>query len=105
MSSQRIRITCIIMGENHENAYTAIKKLGWQMDQTLKKGISTREAVYDFLMDEGNNNSAYVLDLQTGKEIKVIAQLSNYGTKYVKTVADNIFQNNLLSLPKCTDCE
>jgi hypothetical protein len=53
--------------------------------------------MYDFVKGGGK---AYVKD-RFGDVAYLIAAVTNLGTKYVKTVADETKADNLLSLPEC----
>jgi len=51
---------------------------------------------------EGIENKTYLFFVsQNGKTVDVIVATSAYGHKYLKTTADDIQPNNLLSLPEC----
>lgn len=93
-----IRITCI-RKENgfHENPYTAIRELGWTNELSNTSGISTRVQIYDWIAGGG---VAYVMDFRGNKAFLQLA-ISPRGNKYLKTVADAIHSDNLLSLPEC----
>lgn len=93
-----IKITCIKKaGGNHENPYVAISSLTWLNDATNATGTSTRDTMHDWVNEGGH---AYVQDLY-GNKAKLIAETSPRGTKYVKTVRDNVQSDNLLKLPEC----
>lgn len=94
-----IRIICInkVNGE-HENLYVAISHLGWEEYGTTKTGKNTREEVYDFIKNDGG--IAYVEDTK-GNKAKVITAITVKGTKFLKTEADDVRTDNLLSLPEC----
>lgn len=93
-----VRITCINKANGqHENPYVAISHLGWVADGTAKVGKSTREEMYDFVVNE--NGEAYVAAGLT--RAGLIGAISPRGTRYVKTVANNTERDNLLELPEC----
>lgn len=93
-----VKITCIKKdGGNHENPYVAISSLGWILDGTQETGTSTREQMYDFVL---KGNEAYVKD-SAGNKARLVAKATDKGTKYVKTVADNVQSDNLLKLGEC----
>lgn len=93
-----VKITCIKKDNgNHENPYVAISSMNWINEGTQKGGTSTREAIYEFVRD---GNEAYVKDSSGNKAI-LEAKISAKGTKYVKTVANDVESDNLLQLPEC----
>jgi hypothetical protein len=93
-----VKITCIEKDKgNHENPYVAISRMKWKVGSTNETGSSTREQVYDFVSRGGE---VYVKDA-SGNKAKLEAKVSTKGTKYVKTVADDVKSDNLLKLPEC----
>lgn len=93
-----VRITCIKKsGGYHENPYTAIQSMNWQNESNGKTGTSTRIEMYNWIEEGGE---AYVKDWLGNKTILITA-ISASGTKYVKTTANNVTSDNLLSLPEC----
>lgn len=94
-----IKITCINKDSGyHDNPNLAITHLGWINEETRKTGKNTRIEIYDWIKDK--NGYAYVTDIY-GNRAKVITAETIYGTKFLKTEADNSTKNNLLSLPEC----
>ncbi len=94
-----IRITCINKSNGyHQDPHHAIQSLGWKNDSTGEDGKSSRLEIYDWLKNK--NGSAYVLD-QLGNRAAVHPRENSAGTKYVQTVADGKWTDNLLSLPEC----
>ncbi len=94
-----IRITCITKDNgNHENPYVAIETLGWIEDGTGKTGNNTRLEMYDWVVNK--NGRGYVKDA-AGDVAYLIGATSARGNKYVKTVADETKEDNLLKLPEC----
>lgn len=93
------QITCINKDSgNHENPHTAISRLGWVEDGGQgRSGYSSREEMYDFVKNGGR---AYVKD-RYGDIAYLIAAVTAWGTKYVKTIADETKADNLLSLGEC----
>ena len=92
------RITCINKANGrHENPYVAISHLGWVNDATGETGRSTRDEMYDFVVNK--KGEAYVL--VAAAQARLIGQTSLRGTKYVKTVADSTERDNLLKLQEC----
>jgi hypothetical protein len=93
-----IKITCIKKnGGFHESPYTAIESLGWINEVNNNNGMSTREAMYNWVNDGG---IAYVYD-GYGNKARITTSISPKGTKYVRTVPDNTPNDNLLKLPEC----
>jgi len=91
-------ITCIEKDSgNHENPYIAISSFGWINESTNSKGTSSREQIYDWVVDGGYG---YVKD-SIGNTARLIAEISPRGTKFVKTVPDDVKSDNLLKLPEC----
>jgi hypothetical protein len=86
-----IRIICISKASgDHENPYIAISNLGWINE-------STGTDLYDWIKERGE---AYVKDSK-GNIAYLTAELSQRGTKFVKTKPDDTKTDNLLSLPEC----
>ncbi len=94
-----VRITCVSKpsGDN-QDPHEAISSLGWVNEDTQAKGISTRLEIYDFIKNKGGQ--AYVVD-RSGNKASVGALENSRGTKYVRTYADGVWTDNLLSLPSC----
>lgn len=93
-----IKITCINKDNGkHENPNLAITDLGWINEENEKSGKNTRLQIYNWIKNE--NGQAYVVD--SNNKVNVITAETSYGTKYLKTEADNSTKNNLLSLPEC----
>lgn len=94
-----IRITCISKDNgNHANPHEAITALGWVNEQTGQTGITSRLDMYDWIKNKGG--VAFVRD-RSGNTVRVETAISPSGTKYVRTYADGIWTDNLLSLPEC----
>lgn len=73
--------------------------MGWTDDITFKTEKSTREDMYDFIVSPAG--VAYVMD-DRGNKAYLIASISDRGTKFVKTKADDSRSDNLLTLPECS---
>jgi hypothetical protein len=94
-----IKITCISKDSgNHENPYVAIESLTWINEQDSKTGSTTRETMYDWVVNK--NGVAYVTDA-LGNTAYLVGAISPRGTRYVKTVADETTTDNLLKLLEC----
>jgi len=94
-----VRITCVSKPSgNNQNPHEAISRLGWINEETSAQGTSTRLEIYDFIKQKGGQ--AYVIDRNGNKAY--LGTLENaYGTQYVRTYADGVWTDNLLSLPQC----
>jgi hypothetical protein len=91
------RIVCIEKDNgNHENRHVAISSLGW-VASNGKSDYSSRVQMYEFVKNGGH---AYVQDAY-GDKAYLMSAVSPFGTKYVKTVADETRADNLLSLSEC----
>jgi len=94
-----VKITCIKKSNgDHENPYVAITSMNWINEADSKTGTSTRIEMYDFVNGGGE---AYVKDA-VGNKAKLVARTTDKGTKYVKTVADDVKSDNLLKLNECS---
>ncbi|PTQ92416.1 uncharacterized protein DUF3892 [Mucilaginibacter yixingensis] len=93
-----VRITCIRKDNSlHDNPYVAISSMNWINEDTHATGSTSREQMYDYVKEGGE---AYVKDA-AGNKAKLLAKITEKGTKYVKTVADEVASDNLLKLPEC----
>lgn len=94
-----IRITSIQTDENiHENPYVAISHFRWLNENNDNTGTVSRVALYNWISE--NDGVAYIKD-DNGNKIKLLAELSEAGNKYVKTATDNLAFDILLSLVEC----
>ncbi len=94
-----VKITCIKKaGGDHENQYVAISSMNWINESTNASGTATRQEMYDFIVND--KGEAYVRDAY-GNKAMLEGKISDKGTKYVKTVRDNVTSDNLLKLPEC----
>lgn len=94
-----VRITCINKdGGNHNNPHEAIENYGWQNPGTGSSGISQRYQMVEWLE---NGNHAYVQDANHNKAYCKV-RVSAHGNKFLQTIADGQFTNNLLNLPECS---
>ncbi len=94
-----VRIYCINKDNgNHYDPHEAITNLGWVNEANGETGKCTRLDMVKFI--EVDNGQAYVKDA-SGKVAYLIVKLSPNGNKYVKTKADGVETNNLLSLLEC----
>lgn len=82
-------------GSKHEH----ISKLWWQNTATNESGVATRAEMVSFIEKNGNE-SVWCPDQDPQKKGPWVRVNSNGATKYVQTVADNRWTDNLLSLPE-----
>jgi hypothetical protein len=95
-----IQITCINKaGGQHYDPHTAIATLGWKNDATGVTGKSERLQVYDWLK-QSSANQAYVAD-RLGNRAYLYPRENSDGTKFVQTVTERVWTDNLLALPEC----
>jgi isopentenyl diphosphate isomerase/L-lactate dehydrogenase-like FMN-dependent dehydrogenase len=94
-----VRFTCVTKsGGYHADPHPAIERLGWINEKTRETGIISRFDVYNWIKKEDGHG--FVRDTQ-GKIVIVGTREHANGTKYVQTLADGVWSNNLLSLPEC----
>ena len=94
-----LRITCINKeGGYHHDPHHAIEYLGWVNEATGETGKSARLVIYDWLKNK--DGVAYVRDI-FGNKVYLYPKENAAGTKFVQTYADNVWTDNLLSLPEC----
>ncbi len=94
-----IRIICINKEHGyHQDPHHAIQNLGWTNEEDGKTGKNTRLEIYNWLKNQGGK--ACVTD-QNGNRAYVYPRENANGTKFVQTYADNVWTDNLLSLPEC----
>jgi hypothetical protein len=91
-----IRITGIRKPGGANNAHEAISHYRWIEDGKAFTSITDRQTVVGWVE---NGVSAYV----SGGSIVAYCQVrqSAGGTRYLQTVSDGKFSDNLLSLPEC----
>jgi len=93
-----LKIRCINKsGGYHENPHEAIQYYGWIKDVDGSVGKSSRVVMVDFIEKGGQ---AYVKD-QYGNIAYCVVRISSAGNKFLQTVSDGKYSNNLLSLPEC----
>ena len=94
-----VKITCVDKpSANLQDPHEAISQFGWFDINTRQTMYSTRLQMVEFLETGG---SAYVEDSQ-GNFAYCQVRTSIRGTKFLQTVTDNRWSDNLLSLPRCT---
>lgn len=93
-----VRIHCINKdGGNHYNPHEGITYCGWVADDG-STGKSSRAEMIEFL--EVKKGTAYVQDSR-GNRAYIGVWVSAAGNKYLRTYADRVWTDNLLSLPEC----
>lgn len=93
-----VRIRCINKaGGNHADPHEAVSHYGWINEVDGDTGRNDRASMVSWIEDK--KGVAYV---GTGAN-KVYCQVrvSQSGTKFLQTVTDGKWSNNLLSLPEC----
>lgn len=89
-----INITGIRLSGGTEHQH--IVRLWWTNPSTGKTGDNTRAQIVSWI--ENDNGKAYVEDTQ-GNRVEVGVVTPTRGDKYLRTYADGVWTNNLLSLP------
>lgn len=93
----QVRITCIDKnGGPHSNPNEAISHYGW-INSSGKRDKSSRAIMVKW-MESGNK--AYVED-NLGNRAYCHVRTSVNRIKFLQTVSDGKYTNNLLNLPKC----
>lgn len=90
------QITGIRKPGGASNAHEAISHYRWEDDESTKSGITERLTVVGWVED---GISAYVAD--GTRKVWCEVRQNEHGTKYLQTVADGQWSNNLLALPEC----
>ncbi len=82
--------------DDRENPYERITHVGGANPGGGRWKLSQQETITD--IDSG----VWIYYVGEGQNlVKVITAISPYGNKYIKTEADGLEPNNLLSLPEC----
>lgn len=93
--STRLRIYCINKSDRF-NAHERIISIGGTNTDSSRWKLTQPDAIAGI---ENGKWSYYVT--QGGRTVDVIVAVSQFGNKYIKTVADGEQPDNLLSLPEC----
>ena len=91
------RITGIRKPGGADNPHEAISHYRWIDDGKTESKITDRMTVVGWVGDE--NIPAYVKD-DAGDKAYCKVNVSKSGTKFLQTYSDNIWTDNLLSLPE-----
>jgi hypothetical protein len=93
-----VRIICINKdGGNHNNPHEGITHYGWHSYIT---GNSDKLERADMVTWIEKGNKAYVQD-NLGNKAYCTVRESPAGNKFLQTVSDSKYTDNLLSLPEC----
>lgn len=82
---------------NIQNPHEAISDYGWLNEVSGDTGVSTRPVMVQWVEKGGE---AFVKD-NSGNKARCQVRTSVNGTKFLQTVSDGRWTDNLLSLPKC----
>lgn len=88
-----IIITSVRLHPPTENTHQAISRLRWHNATSQQTGESTRESLVDWINSGGDARVAH--PQHTVRVVVVDAD-----PPYLRTTADGVFTNNLLSLPR-----
>lgn len=92
-----VQITCINKdGGDHYDRHEGITNFGWVNPDTSVRGNSNRSEMVAWLE---NGGYAFTKDI-FGNMAKLVVR-SNQGRKYVQTLADGRWTDNLLALNEC----
>lgn len=89
-----IRITAIRLSGG--NTHQHITRLWWTNPANGQSGDNTRAEIVSWI--ENENGKAYVEE--GGRRVDVLVVTPSSGPKYLRTYADGVWKNNLLSLPQ-----
>lgn len=90
-----VRISCINK-DNRNSPYEAITHIGGVNPSGTRWRMTQKEAIRDI------ENGTYDFYVNVNNDpVKVIVAESARGNKYIKTVADGDYPNNLLALGEC----
>jgi len=96
-----VRIKCVDKPSgNIQNPHEAISQYGWINEENQETGITGRISMVNWIENEGG--VAYVKDT-LGNVAYCQVRTSVNGTKFLQTVTDRRWSDNLLSLLRCTN--
>ena len=77
------------------NIHEVIADLQWVNEESVTTGVSTREAVYEWIKAGGK-----AIVRGAARDVAYVGtRINARGTKYLQTYADGIWKDNLLALP------
>ncbi|MBN0971948.1 DUF3892 domain-containing protein [Gordonia hongkongensis] len=88
-----IRLTAVRLAGGYEHQH--ITHLWWTNPSTGESGSSSKATLVDWIENDGK---AYVEE--DGHRVNVGVVKPSSGSKYLRTYADGVWTNNLLSLPR-----
>ncbi len=91
------RITGIVKSGGADNPHEAISHYQWIDDGKTQVHLDNRPTVVSWVRDK--KIPAYVQD-QSGNKAFCKVNVSRSGTEFLQTYSDNIWTDNLLSLPE-----
>ena len=93
-----VRAVCINKdGGNHNNPHETVTNYGYVSSSDGTTKVVSRTAMVDFIEKGGQ---AYVKDVP-GNVAYCRVRTSVNGVKFLQTVSDNKYSNNILSLKEC----
>ncbi len=94
--AQQVQISCVVK-TNRLDPHERIHSVGGlNPDGTRWKLIEDNAITYI-----ENGTYSFYVDRPAGHRVAVVIATSEWGHKYLKTIADGEHPNNLLSLPAC----
>lgn len=93
--ADRFEVLCINKSDRL-NPHARITHIGGKNPDGSRWKLTEEEAIRGI---ESGKWTFYVS--KAGRVVDVIVAISSYGNKYLKTVADGVKPDNLLSLPEC----
>lgn len=80
------------------NQHLSIAVFGWINEQTQQVGQATRASMYDWVVNK--KGKAYVRG-SDGTPIYLFGAVSPLGDTFLRTIRDQKWTDDLLSLPEC----
>jgi len=92
------QVDCIVKDDRF-NPYERIQYLGGPNSGGGRWKLSQQQVIAAI---EANTYGPFWVASPGGRQVKLVIAVSPYGNKYVKTEADGLEPNNLLSLRSCS---